>query len=519
MKKDKVILVNPGLIYRKPINHGTYPNTAVMVLSTILVNSGFRVKIIDGNYHSIDDSVRSILSEVDDSLIFVGFSVMTIQLPWAYYVSMAVKSRKPSVPIVWGGAHPTLFPEETVDDPAIDIVVKDDAAGTIALLAGSLAEGADPAAVPGIYYKDNKRITHTPPNLDKDDFNKIPFIDFSVINHELYSRKNSVAMEECYGNEYNNRRVYPEITAIGCPYKCTFCINVILNKRYRFREAGDIVERVKYLNREYGANFIQPLDENFFSSRKRTFEFLDLLEKEKMDIKWRPQVRADYFDKDYINIDTAKRLDRSGMVIAAMGVESASQWVLDKLHKNMKVESIMRALEILSKTNIVPKMNFMVGIPGETAQDIEKTYRFAVDIRKKFKRSYVLITPFRPYPGSELYEEIISKYGYKPPSSLAEWARLSEREFAEGYGYESFESYKWIEGPGRLKAMQYVYDQAAWSRAKLHGKIRSWISMTRFRFGFFHFTMLERRFFEAVSRLGRLVGGLRLRAIKKPKGL
>jgi anaerobic magnesium-protoporphyrin IX monomethyl ester cyclase len=513
MRKNKVILVNPGIHFQEPVSYGMYPNTAIMVLGAILRNSGFQVKIIDGKYQKIDDAVKSILNETDENTAFIGFSVMTIQLPWAYYVSEAVKSRYPGVSIVWGGVHPTLFPEQTAEDPAVDVVVVNDAAATITPLALALAGGGGLSSVAGICYKENGKISRTPRNQKMDDFGNVPFIDFSLIDHKRYSRNNNIAIEEFYGDRYKERKVYPIITGLGCTYKCTFCINVILERKYHFRQAGEIVDRIKFLRRDYGADFIQPMDENFFINKKRTFEFLDLLERENISVKWRPQSRADYFNDNYLNLEAAKRLERSGMVSAAMGVESASQETLDRLNKQLKVEHIIKAAEILSRTNIVPKMNFMVGLPGETRKDIDRTYQLAVRLRKMVRKSCVTISPFRPYPGSPLYDQAVSEYGYSPPSSLKDWARLSQAEFAEGVGYESFEKYKWIENPRRLKAMQCVYNEIAWHKPqrddKIHGKARNFIGFTRFRLNFFLFAFLEKKFFDNLSRLKNLIKGPR----------
>lgn len=511
MKKNKVILVNPGIHFQEPISYGMYPNTAIMVLATILRSAGFQVKIIDGKYQKIDDAVRSILNEIDETLIFVGFSVMTVQLPWAYYVSQAIRSEYSSVSIVWGGVHPTLFPEQTVEDPAVDVVVINYAAATIAPLASALSEGLDLSSIAGICYKDNAKILRTPQNQKMDDFNNIPFIDFSLIDHERYSRNNNIAIEEFYGDRYKDCKVYPIITSLGCTYKCTFCINVILQRRYHFREAGEIIDRIKFLQKNYGADFIQPMDENFFINKKRTFEFLDLLEKENIHIKWRPQSRADYFNDNYLNVDVTKRLDSSGMIVAAMGVESASQETLDRLKKQLKVEHIIKATEILSKTNIVPKMNFMVGLPGETQKDIDKTYKLAVRLRKMAKRSCVTVSPFRPYPGSPLYDQIVSEYGYSPPSSLKDWANLSQVEFAEGVGYESFERYRWIENPRKLKAMQCVYNEIAWYNPqrdkKIYRKVRNFIGFMRFGLNFFLFAFLEKKMFDNLSKIKSSIKG------------
>jgi len=509
MVKNKIILVNPALHFQKPLGHGMYPNTAIMVLATILNRAGFKVKIIDGRYQKIKDAVKAILDEIDESLVFVGFSVMTVQLPWAYYVSQAVKAKSPKVPIVWGGTHPTLFPEQTVEDKTVDVVVVDEAASTISDLAKTLSQEEGLSGIPGILYKNNSQIKRTRPNQERDNFDNIPFINFELIDHKKYSRNNNVAIEDFYAGQYKHHQVYPLIAGLGCSYRCTFCINVILGKKYTHRQAPEMVERIKFLQKNYEADFIHTMDENFFISKKRTFEFLDLLEKENINIKWRPQIRPDYFKDNYINLELAKRLERSGMVVAAMGVESASQWMLDKLQKNMQVEQIIKTAEILSKTNIVPKMNFMVGLPGETENDIQKTYDLAVKIRKLVKKSCVSVTPFKPYPGSQLYDEIITHYGYKPPQSLNEWARLSEREFIESVGYESFTNYKWIKNPKRLLQTEYIYNQMSWHRPSFYGRLRSKISMFRLDWNFFALISLERIFFKSLSKIKGLIKELK----------
>jgi radical SAM superfamily enzyme YgiQ (UPF0313 family) len=513
MVKDKIILINPGIHYQESVSYGMYPNTAVMIIATILKNAGFRVKVIDGRYQKIDDCVRTILGEIDDKTVFVGFSVMTVQVAWSYYVSKAIKSKFPDMKIVWGGVHPTLFPGQTVEDPAVDIVAVNDSATVVTPLAKALAGGGGLQDVSGICYNERSKVIINPQDQVKDDFTNVPFIEFSLIDHERYSRNNNMAIEEFYGGQYNNCRVYPIVTGLGCNYKCTFCINVILERKYRYREAGEIVERIKFLQKDYGADFIHPMDENFFINKRRAFEFLGLLEKEKINVKWRPQLRADYFNDNYINLDVAKRLERSGMVVAAMGVESASQEVLDRLRKQLKVEQIMKCADILAKTNIVPKMNFMVGLPDETEGDMMKTYQLAVKLRRMFRKSCVTISPFRPYPGSPLYDKVVAEYGYSPPSSLEGWARLSQDEFSEGRGYESFLKYKWIKSPKKLRSMQCLYDFIAWYQPRkddnLCGKILNWAVFLQFRHNFYHLALVERylylRLAAAVSFLGRLI--------------
>jgi radical SAM superfamily enzyme YgiQ (UPF0313 family) len=132
------------------------------------------------------------------------------------------------------------------------------------------------------------------------------------------------------------------------------------------------------------------------------------------------------------------------MVIAVMGAESASQKTLDRLKKGIKVEDIHRAVEILSKSRIIPRMSFMVGMPGETEEDIKETYRLAIELKEKYPTFQPTVVPFRLYPGSELYDLAITKYGYKPPESLIDWVKHDESEYKEHWGYQHSDDYDWI---------------------------------------------------------------------------
>jgi len=110
----------------------------------------------------------------------------------------------------------------------------------------------------------------------------------------------------------------------------------------------------------------------------------------------------------------------------------------------MKVESITVALEILSKTQIIPRLSFMVGIPGETEDDIKQTYQYAVMLKEKYPLCQPLVTPFRLFPGSKFYDLAIAKYGYKPPESLSEWVELADKEYSESVGYQNPKNYTWV---------------------------------------------------------------------------
>lgn len=467
IKGGRIILVNPGIHLYSPLkNTGMFPANAIQILGTILHQNQFDVHIVDGRYLNVDDAIQQVLNLISDDLVFIGFSVMTIQVKWAYLVSSGIKKARPDVKIVWGGVHPTLFPEQTVLNDAIDFCVVNECASTIVQITNAIAENANLSEIPGLCYKESGSAYRTPPNKIPDDFTNIPHIDFSIMNHKLYSRNNNIAIDSSFAEEYKTDIVYPLNASIGCNFRCNFCINVILERKYKMLSAEEIVERIKYLQSEYGANYIHMVDENFFGNKQRIYRFVDLLSLNNINIKWRPQLRADYFHENYINESFIKELEQSGMVIAVMGVESASQRTLDRLNKSLKVESITKAVEILSKTRIIPRLSFMVGMPGETEDEIKKTYQFVVMLKERYPVCQPLVTPFRLFPGSELYNLAIAEYGYKAPESLIEWVEIDDKEYSETVGYQNIKYYPWISDAKKFESRHKIFTifrVASWS--------------------------------------------------------
>lgn len=486
--KREIILVNPSLSYDGKVHVGhVYPATAIMIFAAILKKAGYSVKIIDGNLFNISGTTASILSAVNKDTLFVGFSFMSSQTSWVWCVAKSIKEIHHKLKIVLGGPHPTIFPEQAIKEDFVDIVAINEFAGSIVALANALNGHASLDFVPGIIFKDNGTIVKTKSYIE-DDISQIPFIDFSLLNHTHYSTNNVVT--HGYSLPVKAPRVYPILTGLGCAYKCSFCVNSILARRYRYRQAVEIVERIEFLIKEYGADFIMFMDEDFFINKERIYKFLDLVERKKLHFFWRPWLRVDHFNKDYINADLAERLEKNGMLFAVMGAESGSQNILNDISKGIKLEQTINAAEILKNTNIIPRFSFMVGLPGETESDIRATYRFAIKLRKINPLVDTPVMTFRLYPGSHLYERAKVQYGYKEPQSFLEWSGV---DFSKGYGYLDYNQYQWIPNKRKFRVMRFCYDRFfnPVGRLNLLKLFLRELTIFRFESRLFGFTNLE----------------------------
>jgi radical SAM superfamily enzyme YgiQ (UPF0313 family) len=453
-RKNRIILINSSLSdTHKALDTKIFPTTAIMLLATVLHKAGWKVCLLDGNLYNIKDFKKELKKHLTDDVLYVGMSIMTCQISWAYQIAEFIKSQRSDIPIICGGVHPTLFPEQTVQDPNVDIVaINEVISDTILPLTEAISKNSSLDDVPGICYKEDGRIYRTDESC-LDDIRDTPFIDFTVMDHRRYAIDNFLwSYYPGYMPNVENI-TYPIVTALGCAYKCKFCINVILHRRYRKRSAEEIVDRIEFLQKEYGAKFIQFFDEDFFISKNRTLKFLDLVEERELDFYYRAWLRVDHFRDNYINVDLAKRLYENGLIIAVMGAESGSQKVLNNLNKEITTEQILYASDVLKQTDIIPKFSFMVGLPGETKSDMLETKRLVEMLRAENPKADVTVINYRPYPGSQLYNILRECQLLNEPKSLKEW---SEMNMAEGYGYFSIRESMWISDPDLAQMMIHV---------------------------------------------------------------
>jgi len=441
MDKNKVLLINlpPSISYSYTNRGSIYPATGILVVGTILKNRGFKVQVIDGTIYV--DYKERVLNAIDNSTILIGFSVMTSQVSMALKLSKVIRTKYSDIPIVWGGIHPILFPEQTIRNSNIDIVVTGEGAKTVSDICDYLKGQISLDKVKGIGFKDTSGRIILTEQSEPDDLNDLPHVDYTIFDDlELYLNTVSVYRREISVDNKSHIRFMPILTGLGCCFKCQFCINVILKRKYRFRSAQSIIDEIKRLQNKYAVDAFLFLDEDFFISKRRLLEFLDLIEKENLKFYWRIWGRVDYFRDNYLNKNLINRLEKCGLRSIAMGAESGSQKVLNLIQKGIKVQNILHSATMLKGTKITPRYSFMVGLEGEDKEDTKATYKLCADLIEVNQRVDIA-GPFifRYYPGSPIFDRIIEKYRIRIPDEIEEWGNALHKE-----GFLKFDNMPWI---------------------------------------------------------------------------
>lgn len=413
--QEIILLVNPPHFEKQKAGEGEYVSPGIVLIGTVLQEAGYAVKLIDGSlsadyYDDFVDILRNQKPKV------IGFSVMTSQVTRAYEMSQKAKEIDPDIKIVWGGFHPTIFPEQTIANHNIDYAVVGEGINVIIpLIEYILGKKKKLKDVLGIYYRDSKNnIKHNekPPLAQ---FDQIPDIDWTLYDQACLDR----AMQKNLLRQ--PARVLPIVAGLGCNFRCTFCFNAIFKIPHRRMPAERIHANMKRMKEQYGLDEIIFYDENFFADKDRIFRLIELLEEEPLNLKFFTNMRASDIRRKYFQGDFFQRFRKVGGYNIGVGAESGNQNTLDRLKKGIKVQDIIEMAKLGRDSGIIMTFSFMAGIPGEQIEEVFDTF----DLIKKIKDidyHHFIIGPqiFRPYPGSKLFDEAV-KNGLQIPDTLEGW--------------------------------------------------------------------------------------------------
>ncbi len=417
MKNKKILLVNPkpGIDWKYQENDPIVgPPVGLLSVGSALRQAGYTVKIIDA---AVEREHKSLIEEeIRQKPLFVGLSVMTPQVPCAIAIADSIKQKEPDLPIVWGGIHSTLYPEQTLRDRSIDIVVCGLGEETVVELSQALNNKRDIAEVEGIGFKQNDRFCFTQERKFPLDMDVFPCLDYGLLDVEKYINRK---FEEWNSKWVRTLMIYG---SIGCPYRCRFCINSIIHKsRYVYKSAEKMLDEITTLIEKYNISHLNFRDEDFFVNKERVYKLLDGIKSRNLKFTWEANGRASYFNDVYISKEILKRLEECGCMRIGIGAESGVDRVLEMIKKDITTKQIIHSAEISRNSRIVLGYSFMMAIPGETNDEMVTTAKFIINLAKKNRHNYIIGPQiYRPYPGSELYNECL-KYGLSQPQDLREW--------------------------------------------------------------------------------------------------
>jgi len=397
------------------------PN-GILAVAALPSRAGYSVKIID---LKIDNGWQSTLaSSINSDTICVGISCSTGRMILsALEVASAVRKISQTVPIIWGGTHPTLLPEQTLENPLVDMVVINEGDEVFMELVEALANRKNLSEINGIGYKKSGHVKINPPAQMIKNLDSLPAVPYHLIDVSKYSSLN-----------FRNLASIDLVTSRGCPCSCTFCSTPFTSRGvWRALSVESVIKNISSLKDRYGIKVFYFVDDNFMVDLQRVEQFLDALREAKLKIYWGTQgVRVDAIKK--ISSRLLDRIEEQGCVELSIGLESANQKILDMVDKRISLQDIDGVNDKLAGRSFNVKYNMMIGFPGETISSIKDTVRLALRLYKKNKNSWFPFNIFTPFPGTAMFQKAID-YGFNVPDKLEEWVHLELVGWGKYYSY------------------------------------------------------------------------------------
>jgi anaerobic magnesium-protoporphyrin IX monomethyl ester cyclase len=377
----RILLINPTITSHR---HARFP-LAVMSLSAAL-EGRHSASIIDGNVDR--DFVATASRAVDQGQVdCVGVTVMGgPQLTSAIAVSRAIREKRPGMPIIWGGAFPTVCPEATVNASYVDYAVRGQGEDTLAELLDALPAHHTEAlaAIAGLTWRLAGRTMH---NRDR---------TFSASSLNRMLPYDSLENPRQYlTRTYLGQRTAGYQAALGCRFRCTFCgVAAMYRGKMALPPAARLEQDLGFLKDRLGVDAIQFYDHNFFD---REVDMVPLLEvMAKFELPWWCFARSDAL----VNLSEQSwaLVKKSRLRMAYIGAESPSDWLLHDIRKGTRSDQTLAAVETCRSHGVVPELSFMLAPPQDPEGETERTFEFIRMIKRVHPATEVMIYIYTPLP-------------------------------------------------------------------------------------------------------------------------
>ena len=414
-----ITLIKPPVIFSK--NSYSTPLTMPLGLTyvaAVLEKAGYRVKIIDcpgldsgrialtpdGRFKVQGLDLAKSLELIDSDTDIIGVSIMFSQeWPFIRKYIQRIRAAFPRTTLIVGGEHATAMPEYTLRDcPEIDFVVTGEGEMAFLELIHSLRTGGSGKNVTGAAYLEQGQFYQTGLTPRIAEIKNMPQPAWHLINVESYFQPN-------FTMGIGHGRNIAMLATRGCPYQCTFCSNPTMwTTRYVMRPVKDVVDEIENYVAKYQVNSIDFYDLTAIVKRDWILEFIAELAKRKINIVWQlpSGTRSESLDEEVI-----QGLAKTGCEFLVYAPESGSSRTLDMIKKRVNLANLTKSIVTALRYGIVVKVNFIIGFPFETREDIWRTLLFIWRLGW-MKADDCNVSTFSPYPGSELFNELVKENAF-----------------------------------------------------------------------------------------------------------
>jgi len=347
------------------------------------------------------ESIKKLVNEVKPELI--GFSLMSLDYYKTRDLTIYLKNLFKSIPIVWGGIHPTTNPEMCLK--YADYICIGEGEKTILDLAASIAKKEDIKNINNLCYSENgeiKRNLLNPliDNLDDiESYEHIPINSFTMHNKNIFplNRKLNKRYAKYWGT------IYSIMGSRGCPLSCTYCCNntflhLYKTKKIRKRSVSNMIAEIERAVKDNPEiKFVYFQDDCFLAY---TTDYLEEFSKMYNEKVGKPFIIRSI--PIFVNEDKLRYLKEAGLKWVILGLETGSDRVNKEIYKRTSyAKDFLRASKIVNELELAAFYDVILDNPYELEEDKFATIQTLIDTPKPF---YPKFFSLEFYPGTELYD-------------------------------------------------------------------------------------------------------------------
>ncbi len=324
----------------------------------------------------VDDDLMGTLRREQPDII--GLSIFSVDFIFVRPLISLMREEFPNALIVAGGAHATTEPRHVLDC-GVDLIVRGEGERAFVEIVDS--------------YKGDVK--------DLEGISNVTFMRSGILvnrNVQVVKRIDDIPMPAFEVFDRKKYTQYPIMTSRGCPFSCKYCATkTIWGNGVRFHSAERVMKEIERAVFEYDVHKLVFIDDTFTLKHSRLFKLCEMI------------VSAGYYDLDWsvnsrvdtMNDAVAGALSRAGCKVVSFGIETGSEFLQERVSKNIKISQMKKAIQACRNHGIRVKTGWMVGLPPGGYDEQMKS----LDVMLELSPDEISIHHFIPMPGTPYWKD------------------------------------------------------------------------------------------------------------------